>query len=381
MRAAVVRLARVDRMLAGWIIVAVALAVAAAAFTSRPAGVSGQTGPALTPPSEELQEATAEIKVSVGPFMGGAKASASSPATVRVLDVSTAESRPSRRRLPPTSATAADRFIEATQGGQPLVGVQISVGFTGRGTLSGSLTRAQTAQVCMPAGMKPPGVGLEDLIVSPGQRIGARLDGQRVCVDFVFTEAGTFVVGARTQPVIPEFTAFYTATGGATTWGPCLTRGFFAAVGPAGTIVEVSPDAGLYVQACANGVLGYSAELAGTGFEIQPVLATHWVRGEDGRFAGADPPAADTGDGRYFPQTGHNVRGAFLTAFLALGGVEVAGYPITEARAAGPGFTDQYFQHLKLRMDDATGEVTIRPVGREFVAMLAATHAAEAKVS
>ena len=380
MRAAVVRLARVDRMLAGWILVSMALAVAAAVFTSRPAGVSGQTGPALTPPSEELEEAAAEVKVSVSPFMGGAKSTISAPATVRVLDVSTQESRPSRRRLPP-SPTAADRFIEATQGGQPLVGVQISVGFTGRGTLLGSLIRAQTAQVCMPAGMKPPGVGLEDLIVSPGHRIDARLDGQRVCVDFVFTEAGTFVVGVRTQPVIPEFAAFYAATGGQATWGPCLTRGFFAAVGPAGTIVEVSPGAGLYVQACANGVLGYSAGLAGTGYEIQPVLATHWVRSEDGQFAGADPPAADTGDGRYFPQTGHNVRGAFLTTFLALGGVEVAGYPITEALAAGPGFTDQYFQHLKLRMDDGTGEVTVRPVGREFVAMLAATHAAEAKVS
>ena len=270
--------------------------------------------------------------------------------------------------------------MAATSGGQPIVGFQISVGATGRGTLPGSLIRTQLAQVCVPAGMKPPGVGLEDLIVSPGRRISARLDGQRVCVDFVFTEAGMFVVGARTKPVIPELAAFYASTGGEATWGPCLTDGFFAAVGPAGTIVEVPKGDGLYVQACANGVLGYSAELAGTGYEVQPVLAPYWMRSEDARFAGPDPPVRNTGAGRYFAQTGHNVSGAFLTAFLALGGAEVLGYPITEALPAGPGFSDQYFQYLKLRMDEATGEVTIRPVGREFVAMLAASQRADAVV-
>ena len=270
--------------------------------------------------------------------------------------------------------------MAATSGGQPIVGFQISVGATGRGTLPGSLIRTQLAQVCVPAGMKPPGVGLEDLIVSPGRRISARLDGQRVCVDFVFTEAGMFVVGARTKPVIPELAAFYASTGGEATWGPCLTDGFFAAVGPAGTIVEVPKGDGLYMQVCANGALGYHAELAGSGYEVQPVLAPYWVRSEDGRFAGPDPPAPNTGEGRYFAQTGHNVGGAFLTAFLALGGAEALGYPITEALPAGPGFSDQYFQYLKLRMDEATGEVTIRPVGREFVAMLAASQRADAVV-
>ena len=220
--------------------------------------------------------------------------------------------------------------------------------------------------------MKPPGVGLEDLTVSAGRRIGAHVAGQTVCVDFVFTEAGTFVVGAGTQAVIPEFAAFYASTGGEATWGPCLTHGFFAAVGPAGTIVEASPGSGVYVQVCANGVLGYHPELAGTGYEVQPVLATQWVRGESGQFVEPDPPVANTGEGQYFPQTGHNVIGAFLTSFLTLGGVEVLGYPITEAAPAAPGFTDQYFQHLKLRMDNATETVTIRPIGREFITTIAA---------
>lgn len=389
MHAAATWLARVDGTLVGWLMVTVAIGIAATVFTSHPPSVSGQTGPALTPttvvptpvptpppPSEGFDK----IEISIDPFAGDAAASGSSAATVRILDVSTRESSPRRRRLPRPIPTAAEQFITATSGGQPIVSIQITAGATGGGTLPRSLTRAQLARLCFPAAMKPLGVGLEDLIVSPGQRLGAHLVGQNVCVDFVFPEVGTFVVGARTKAVIPEFQEFYASTGGETTWGPCLTHGFFVAVGPAGTIVEATKGTGLYIQACANGVLGYYAELAGTGYEVQPVLTSHWVRGEDGEFVGSDPPAANTGQGRYFPQTGHNVSGAFLRRFLALGGVEVLGYPITEALAAAPGFTDQYFQHLKLRRDNATGEVTIRPVGREFVAMLAASQRVDADV-
>ena len=226
--------------------------------------------------------------------------------------------------------------------------------------------------------MTPPGVDPESLVVNPGRLVKASADRQALCVAFVFTEPGTFVVGTRTQPVIPEFAAFYASTGGTSTWGRCLTHGFFAAVGPAGTIIEAPTGSGVYIQVCANGVLGYHPELAGTGFEIQPVLATYWVRGEDGQFLGPDPPASNSGKGRYFPQTGHNVS-AFLTRYLALGGVEVLGYPITEALAGPPGFTDQYFQHMKLRMNDATGEVTIRPVGREFIEVLSANRRASSE--
>jgi hypothetical protein len=287
-----------------------------------------------------------------------------------VLDVSTLESRPTRRRLPQAIPAEAERFITETSGGQPIVGIQIRIGPTGGGTLPGSLTRVQQAEVCFPASMKPPGVGLDDLIVSPGRRTGARLIGRRVCLDFAFTETGTFVVGSRPRPEIPEFSAFYAATGGEATWGPCLTQGFFAAVGPGGTIVEVSPGMGPYIQVCANGALSYYAELAGTGLEVQPLLTTHWVRGEDGAFVAADPPEPNTGVGRYFPPTGHNVSGALLATFDSLGGVEVVGYPITEAIPAAPGYTDQYFQHLKLRQHNASGQVSVRPVGRELIANL-----------
>ena len=378
-------LRQLSRSLAGWVIVAVSLGVAAIFVTSRPEPAIGQTGPALAPstptstPTPTPAPPTQEIEVLVGPYTGGALTSESPGAAVRLLDVSTRESSPSRRRLSSRTPAIADQFIEATSGGQPIIGLQISVGATGRGTLAESLTRAQLARICVPASRKPPGVGLESLVVDPGRLVKAQLDRRAVCLDFVFKEPGTFVVGTRTKPVLPELASFYASTGGAATWGPCLTHGFFAEVGPAGTIVEASTGSGVYIQVCANGVLGYHPELAGTGYEIQPLLATHWVRGEDGRFVGPDPPVAYTGEGRYFPQTGHNLSGAFLTRFLALGGTDVVGYPITEPLAAAPGFTDQYFQHLKLRMDDATGEVTIRPIGREFIAMLVANRQAGAE--
>lgn len=372
-RAATARLPRVNYAHVGWVIVVAALAIASLAFTSRPDPARGQTGPVLTPSpanSTPPSDATESVAASVSSLPGGEEASQSSAATVHVLNVSTLESRPSRRRLPKAIPQAAEQFIIATSGGQPIAGIQIRIGPTGGGTLPGSLTRVQLAELCIPASMKPPGVGLDDLIVNPGRRLRARLLDRKVCVDFAFTETGTFIVGARPQPVIPEFAAFYAATGGEATWGPCLTHGFFAAVGPAGTLVEVSRGMGPYVQVCANGALSFYPELAGTGYEVQPLLATHWVRGEDGEFVDADPPEPNVGEGHYFRQTGHNVSGALLAAFEALGGVEVLGYPITEAVPAAPGYTDQYFQHLKLRMHDASGHVSIRPVGREFIGVL-----------
>ena len=347
-------------------------------FTSRPQEAIGQTGPALTPsaPTPTLRPPPAEITVLVRPYSGGAETSDGLRANVRLLDVAARESIASHLRLPVDTSSAANRFIDATMGGQPMIGLQVSVGATGRGTLAASLTRAQLARLCFPASAKPPGVDLASLVVDPGRLVSAQMDGGAVCLEFVFTEPGTFVVGTQTKPVLPELASFYASTGGESTWGPCLTHGFFAEVGPAGTIVEASNGSGVYIQVCANGVLGYHPELAGTGYEIQPVLATHWVRGKEGRFVGPDLPVANTGGSLYFPQTGHNLSGAFLTRFLALGGADVLGFPITEPLAAAPGYTDQYFQHLKLRMDDATGDVTIRPIGREFMAMLVANRQA-----
>ncbi len=368
--------AQFNRSLLGWVVVAVTFGVAAIVFSSRPEPAIGQTGPALTPAAPTPLPPPQKIEVTVGPYASGAETYGGSQSDIQLLDVSTRESTPSRRRLPVATPEAARQFIEATTGGHPIIGVHVSVGATGRGTLPGSLTRAQLARLCFPTSMKPPGIDVESLVVSPGRLVAAHMDLRGVCVEFVFKEPGAFVVGSRPTPIIPELADFYASTGGTSTWGPCLTNGFFVTVGPGGRIIETDPGLGVYVQICANGVLGYHARLAGSGYEIQPLLATSWVRGENGQYVGPDPPARATGAGRYFPQTGHNLSGAMLNTFQALGGASVLGYPITEALPGPPGFTDQHFQHLKLRLNNATSEVTIRPIGREFIAMLVANRQA-----
>lgn len=58
---------------------------------------------------------------------------------------------------------------------------------------------------------------------------------------------------------------------------------------------------------------------------------------------------------RYFPETGHNVTNAFLRYFQSNGGVEMFGYPITEAYSEG-GATVQWFQRRKLIFTDVVRE-------------------------
>ena len=91
---------RVVPTLAGWIIVALALGVSAILVASRPEAASGQTGPALTPPAATPSPPSEAFAVFVGRYLSDVTASPSSNADVRVLDVATLESSPSRRRLP-----------------------------------------------------------------------------------------------------------------------------------------------------------------------------------------------------------------------------------------------------------------------------------------
>ncbi len=58
---------------------------------------------------------------------------------------------------------------------------------------------------------------------------------------------------------------------------------------------------------------------------------------------------AQANDVRYFPETGHNVRGEFLDFFDAQGGLKVFGYPITEEFLLD-GRTVQYFQRARFEL-------------------------------
>ncbi len=68
------------------------------------------------------------------------------------------------------------------------------------------------------------------------------------------------------------------------------------------------------------------------------------------RIRPADPPVAALPEHRYFPETGHNVRGAFLEFWEENGGLPVFGYPIGEPVAEelnGAVYTVQYFERAR----------------------------------
>jgi len=72
---------------------------------------------------------------------------------------------------------------------------------------------------------------------------------------------------------------------------------------------------------------------------------------------------------RYFPETGHNLQGAFFNYFQEKGGLEIFGYPITEGFQED-GLLVQYFQRARLALTGSrgkrafgSGEVGVAPLG------------------
>ena len=84
-----------------------------------------------------------------------------------------------------------------------------------------------------------------------------------------------------------------------------------------------------------------------------------------------DPPTVPDPDNRYFPETKHNLRGAFRTFWNLNGGLTVFGYPLTEAfeETDSEGVTRpvQYFERVKLLADPADpSRVSIALLGVEL---------------
>jgi hypothetical protein len=81
-------------------------------------------------------------------------------------------------------------------------------------------------------------------------------------------------------------------------------------------------------------------------------LLTSWVSAK-----------AQSGDVRYFPETGHSVRGAFLQYYNASKDPAlVYGFPITEQITSRDGRTVQYFQRARFELTE-TNRVQLSPLG------------------
>lgn len=83
---------------------------------------------------------------------------------------------------------------------------------------------------------------------------------------------------------------------------------------------------------------------------------------------GLRPAAALEGPGRYYSETGHTLDAHFLFYYDAHGGMELLGYPITDAFLDPyTGLLIQYFQNARLELaaDPETGMLTVRmsPLG------------------
>ena len=99
------------------------------------------------------------------------------------------------------------------------------------------------------------------------------------------------------------------------------------------------------------------------------LLYPHW------RFFSQEEPVAETSAQRFFPETGHAVRFAFLRFFQEHGGVQVFGLPISGELPADDDWQHavQYFERAVFRYDPTKAgtpdEVQLAPLGREFLSL------------
>jgi hypothetical protein len=83
------------------------------------------------------------------------------------------------------------------------------------------------------------------------------------------------------------------------------------------------------------------------------------------------PPLQAQGDARFFPETGHYLRGSFRTFWETNGGIYLFGYPITEEYVSpGTGNLTQYFERARFEMRVLNGQpyIELGKLGLEITA-------------
>ncbi|MGH2352738.1 MAG: PQQ-binding-like beta-propeller repeat protein [Chloroflexota bacterium] len=159
----------------------------------------------------------------------------------------------------------------------------------------------------------------------PTDRVSPAPDG------LYFPETGHNVRG--------PFLAFFNTYGGVEQFGYPRTE-------------QINVD-GKTVQYFQRARFEWFPQFAGTAYEIQLELLGDVVTTGRRPFPTATP-VESTEDLRYFPETGHTTRGAFLRYFEANGGLDRFGYPISEELqemnddGTGRSYTVQYFQRARL---------------------------------
>lgn len=78
-----------------------------------------------------------------------------------------------------------------------------------------------------------------------------------------------------------------------------------------------------------------------------------------GLLFGALPGLSAQGDVRYFPETGHTLRGAFRSFWEGNGGLSTFGFPITEEYAGPGGRPTQYFERARFELGEVSGRTQV----------------------
>jgi hypothetical protein len=82
--------------------------------------------------------------------------------------------------------------------------------------------------------------------------------------------------------------------------------------------------------------------------------------------SGLRPVQPETGASRFFPETGHTLRGAFLAAWEATGGMAALGPPISATMQRGATRV-QYTRYARLERPDGTDVVRLANLGEEYL--------------
>jgi len=122
--------------------------------------------------------------------------------------------------------------------------------------------------------------------------------------------------------------------------------------GPPTSDEQKQPD-GRSVQFFSKGTIEYFPQFAGTDFQFQEGT---------GKASPVDP-VKDSKNGKFFPETGHNVAQGFLDTFNSLGGLEVFGFPRTDAMVY-QGQTVQFFQRAEMIYNGSS--VQLRLIGSDL---------------